>query len=145
MSNFRLRTPVHGLNGAGGQEKIYTPALYDIYIYIKREREWDWRHSLLSTWLVYIYIYIYIYTNYVENNWHFLSTYFLVDPFIMPYSFYRIRWVLIDVFSIILYIPSALCPTLGHHQGRNNYKIDATFVFACKKNVCTVGVSIVYF
>ena len=34
---------------------------------------------------IYIYIYIYIYTNFVECNRHFLSTYFLVDPFIFIY------------------------------------------------------------
>ena len=32
-----------------------------------------------------MYIYIYINTNFVENNKHFLSIYFLVDPFILPY------------------------------------------------------------
>ena len=41
-----------------------------------------------------VYIYIYIYTNFVEYNRHFLSTYFLVDPFILPYWFYCIRRVL---------------------------------------------------
>ena len=38
-----------------------------------------------------IYIYIYINTNFVEHNRHFLSTYFLVDPFVLLYCFYRIR------------------------------------------------------
>ena len=37
---------------------------------------------------------------------------------------------MIDVFSIIVYIPSTFCPTLGHHQGRIYYKSDVTFVFA---------------
>ena len=55
---------------------------------------------------VYTYIIIYINTNFVEHNRHFLSTYFLVDPFISPYCFYRIRQELIDVFSIIVYIPN---------------------------------------
>ena len=40
---------------------------------------------------IYIYIYIYIYTNFVEYNRYFLCTYFLVDPFILPYWFYSIR------------------------------------------------------
>ena len=79
---------------------------------------------------IHIYIYKYIYTNFVEHNRHFLSTYFLLDPFVLPYCFYRIRRELIDVFSIIVYIPSTLCPTLGHHQGRIYYKRDVTFVFA---------------
>ena len=85
----------------------------------------------------YIYIYIYIYwqhffinTNFVEHNRHFLSTYFLVDRFILPYWFYNIRRELIDIFSIIVYIPSTFSPTLGHHQGRIYYKSEVTFVFA---------------
>ena len=81
---------------------------------------------------VYIYIYIYIrtHTNFVEHNKHFLSTYFLLDPFILPYCFYRIQRELIDVFSIIVYIPSTFCLTSGDHQGRIYYKSDVTFVFA---------------
>ena len=46
---------------------------------------------------------------------------FLVDPFILPYCFHRIRRELIDVFSIIVYIQSTFCPTLDHHQGRIYY------------------------
>ena len=69
-----------------------------------------------------IYVYIYIYTNFVEHNRHFLSTYFLVDPFILTYCFYRIRRELIHAFSIIVYIPSTFCPTLCHYQGRVYYK-----------------------
>ena len=72
----------------------------------------------------------FINTNLVELNRHFLSTYFLLDPFVLPYCFYRIWRELIDVFSIIVYIPSTFCPTLGHHQGRIYYKRDVTFVFA---------------
>ena len=37
---------------------------------------------------MYIYIYwqhFFINTNFVEYNRHFLPTYFLVDPFILPY------------------------------------------------------------
>ena len=85
-----------------------------------------------------IYIYIYIYmcvcvcvcvcANFVEHNRHFLSTYFLLYPFVFPYCFYRIWRELIYVFFI--YIPSTFCPTLGHHQGRIYYKSDVTFVFA---------------
>ena len=94
-----------------------------------------------------IYIYIYIYTNFVEHNRQFLFTYFLVDPFILPYCFYRIRWELIGVFSMIVYIPSTFCSTLGHHQGRIYYKSDVTFAFALQlcKSVCTIGVYSVCF
>ena len=67
-------------------------------------------------------IYI-IYTNFVEHNRHFLLTYFLVHPFILPYCFYHMRWELIDVFSIIVYIPSTFCPTLSHHQGGSITKV----------------------
>ena len=83
-----------------------------------------------------VYIYIYIYTNFVEYNRHFLSTYFLVDPFILPYWFYYIRREFIHVFSIIVYFPSTFPPTLGHHHWRIYYKSDVTFVctlLLCKK------------
>ena len=84
----------------------------------------------------------FINTNFIKHNRHFLCTYFLVDPFVLPYCFYHIQWELIDVFSIIVYIPSTFCPTLGHHQGRIYYKSDVTFVFALLlcKGVFTVGV-----
>ena len=93
----------------------------------------EWLFNAKSSIYIYIYIYthththIYIYTNFVEHNRHFLSTYFLVDPFISPYWFYSIRQELIDVFSIIVYIPSTFCLTLGHHQGRIYYKSDINF------------------
>ena len=77
-----------------------------------------------------IYIYIYIYTNFIKHNRHFMSTYFLLDPFEFPYYFYRIRGKLIYVLSTVVCIPSTFCPTLGHHQGRIYYKSDVTFVLA---------------
>ena len=57
-----------------------------------------------------------------------MSTYFLLDPFEFPYYFYRIRWELIYVLSIVVCIPSTFCLTLGYHQGRIYYKRDVTFV-----------------
>ena len=78
----------------------------------------------------YIYIYIYIYTNYIEHNRYPLSTHFLLDPFVLPYCFYRIRRELIYVLCIVVCIPTTVCPTFGHHQGSINYKSDVTFVFA---------------
>ena len=110
---------------------------------------------------IYIYIYIYIWgcickfwqhffinTNFVEYNRHFLSTYFLVDPSILPYWFYSIRRELIGIFSIIVYFSSTFCPTLGHHQGRIYYKSDVTFLctlLICKKSFWAVAVCSVYF
>ena len=35
-----------------------------------------------------------------------MSTYFLLDPFVFPYYFYRIRGELIYVLSIVVCIPS---------------------------------------
>ena len=62
-----------------------------------------------------IYIYIYIYTNFLKHNRHFMSTYFLLDPFEFPYYFYRIRGgELIYVWSIVVCIPSTFCPTLAN-------------------------------
>ena len=52
------------------------------------------------------------------NIRHFMSIYFLQDPFEFPYYFYRIRGELIYVLSIVVCIPSTFCPTLDHHQGR---------------------------
>ena len=60
--------------------------------------------------LIYIYIYIYIYirqhffvnANFIKHNWHFMPTYFLLDPFEFPYYFYRIRGELINVLSTTL-------------------------------------------
>ena len=80
---------------------------------------------------LYIYMqHFFINTNFIEHNRHFLSTYFLLDPFVFPYCFYRIRRELIYVLSIVIYIPCTFCPALGHHQGRIYFKSDVTFVFA---------------
>ena len=91
----------------------------------------------------------FINTYFVEHKRHFLSTYFLVDSFTLPYSFYNIRRELVEVSSIIIYFPSTFCSTLGHHQGRINNKSDVTLVctlLLCKKkSVCTVAVCSVYF
>ena len=38
-----------------------------------------------------------IYANFIKHNRHFMSTYFLLDPFEFPYYFYRIRGELIFV------------------------------------------------
>ena len=62
--------------------------------------------SHIHVWLYYIYIYnifeIYVFrqhffvnANFIKHNRHFLSTYFLLDPFELPYYFYRIRGELI--------------------------------------------------
>ena len=77
-----------------------------------------------------MYIYIYIYIYFIKHNRHFMSTYFLLDPFEFPYYFYCILGELIYVLSIVACIPSTFCPTLGHHQGRIYYKSDVTFLLA---------------
>ena len=106
--------------------------LYKILIKLK-----SFLHSTIYRY-TYIYIYIYIYilaaflvdTNFIKHNRHFMSTYFLLDPFEFPYYFYCIWGALIYVLSIVVCIPSTFCPTLGHHQGRIYYKSDVTFVLA---------------
>ena len=78
-----------------------------------------------------IYIYwqhFFIHTYLIEHNRHFLSTYFFVNPFELPYWSYDIRWELVDNPSIISYFPSTFCPTLDDHQGRMYYKSDVIFV-----------------
>ena len=59
--------------------------------------------------------------NFIKHNRHFMSTYFLLDPFEFLYYFYGIRGELIYVLSIVVCIPSTFCLTLGHHQGRIYY------------------------
>ena len=54
---------------------------------------------------------IYIYANFIKHNRHFMSTYFLLDPFEFPYYFYRIRGELIYVLSIVVCILSTFCLT----------------------------------
>ena len=61
--------------------------------------------------------------NFIKHNRHFMSTYFLLDPFEFPYYFYHIRGELIYVFSIVVCIPTTFCPNLGHHQGRIYYTV----------------------
>ena len=84
--------------------------------------------SMVVSWpqvYIYIYIYIYIYVcifrqhffvnaNFIKHNRHFMSTYFLLDPFEFPYYFYCILGELIYVLSIVACIPSTFCPTLHH-------------------------------
>ena len=95
----------------------------------------------LTLYLQYIYIYIYIYISFNIID-IFCQHIFLLIHTYCCIAFYRIRRELIDVFSIIVYIPSTFCPTLGHHQGRIYYKSDETFVFALLqyKSVFIVGV-----
>ena len=64
----------------------------------------------------------------IKHYRHFLSTYFFVNLFDLPYLSYDIWWELVDKSSIISYFPSTFCSTLGHHQGRMYYKSDVTFV-----------------
>ena len=85
---------------------------------------------------VYTYI-LNIFANFIKHNRHFMSTYFLLDPFEFPYYFYCILGELIYVLSIVACIPSTFCPTLGHHQGRIYYKSDVTFVLAYYNCVTT--------
>ena len=80
------------------------------------------------SWCLILRQHLFINTNFVVYNRYFLSTYFLVDPFILPYWFYSIRrgidWY---IFHNCLY-PEYFLPDLGHHQGRMYYKCDITFV-----------------
>ena len=54
---------------------------------------------------IYIYIYwqhFFVNTDFIKHNRHFMSTYFLLDPFEFPYYFYRIWGELIYVLSIVV-------------------------------------------
>ena len=85
---------------------------------------------------------IYIYISLIEYR-YFLSTYFFVNPFELPYWSYDIRQELVDKPSIISHFPSTFCPTLGHYLGRMYYKSDVTFV--CTLLLCIVVLCSVYF
>ena len=85
---------------------IYVYIVIYIYIYI---------YIYIHTY-TYIYIYIGLYicifrqhffvnANFIKHNRHFMSTYFLLDPFEFPYYFYRIWGKLIYVLSIVVCIP----------------------------------------
>ena len=50
--------------------------------------------------------------NFIKHNRHFMSTYFLLDPFEFPYNFYCILGELIYVLSIVACIPSTFCTPL---------------------------------
>ena len=75
-------------------------------------------------------------TNFIKHNRHYMSTYFLLDPFEFPITFIVFGgWELIYALSIVLCIPSTFCPTLGHHQGRIYYKRNVSFVLAYNYSV----------
>ena len=111
------------------------------------------KQSVCGWQYIYIYIYMHILAAFLhwyifEHNRHFLSAYFFVNPFELPYWSFDIRRELVDKSSIINYFPSTFCLTLGHHQGRMYYKSDVTFVCTLllrKKSVCTVILCSVYF
>ena len=73
-----------------------------------RERVRDISAGGTTWWYIYTYIYwqhFFINTNFVEHNRLFLSTYFLDDPFILQYWFFSILRELIEIFSMIVYLP----------------------------------------
>ena len=133
---------------------IYIYIYGEIYAYVwvdkrfqrKTFGDWGFYRELSVTVHTHTHTHIYVQISF-EHNRHFLSTYFLLDPFVLPYCFHCIRRELIDVFPIIVYIQSTFCPTLGHHQGRIYYKSDVTFVFAILlcKSIFTVRVYSVCF
>ena len=84
----------------------------------------------VCVWVCVIWQHFFVNINFIKHNRHFMSTYFLLDPFEFPYYFYRIWGELIFVLSIVVRIPRTFGPTLGHHQGMIYYKSDATFVLA---------------
>ena len=114
-------------------QELIVVIVYYFQIWIKKNTTLLLVGLLAVTWVPHILrhpIYIYIYANFIKLNRHFMSTYFLLDPFEFPYYFYRIREESIYVLSIVVCISSTFCPTLGHHQGRIYYKSDVTFVLA---------------
>ena len=142
-----------------------------IYIYIYKSNVLTWEASRLYRWQKcpmiknvapkicslqeYVYIYIYwqhfsINTYFIEHNKHFLSTYFFVNPYKLPYWSYDIRRELVDKSSIISYFPSTSCTTLSHHLGRMYYKSDVTFSCTLQhhyhnQSVSSAGIPLTFF
>ena len=89
---------------------IYAHKLY-IYIYIYIVCVFLCVYILSHTFYIYIYICIFrqhffVNANFIKHNRHFMSTYFLLDPFEFLYYFYCILGELIYVLSIVACIPS---------------------------------------
>ena len=63
-----------------------------------------------------------------------MTTYFLLDPFELPYYFYRIRGGgMIYVLSIVVCIPSTFCPTWAIIRGGSITKVmNLKFLFIIK-------------
>ena len=71
--------------------------------------------------VLYIYIYIYIYANFIKHNRHFMSTYFLLDPFEFPYYFYPIEckcsiYTLYNKIREFERIQKKICRLAPHHE-----------------------------
>ena len=88
---------------------IYIFVCVCIYIYIYRDV-----YIYICIYIyVYIYrcmyIYIYIDANFIKHNRHFMSKYFLLDPFEFPYYFSRLsEWMLFLQSVICLFTRSRL-------------------------------------
>ena len=63
-----------------------------------------------------IYVFCLLNQIYVKSNICFLSTYFCIHPFKLPYRCYDIQPELANKTSIINLFPSTFCPIFGHHQ-----------------------------
>ena len=79
--------------------------------------------------LVFFYLYIFSCTNFIKHNRHLLSTYFLLDPFVFPYCFYRIQWELIYVLSTVICIPLVFLPDFGPLSGEDLLQKWCNFCF----------------
>ena len=135
------------------REKSSSLPYASVFLLVKREPSvaLDYSRQLYYFNYIYIDIYvcvcIYIYI-YIQISFNIIDIFCLhIFLFIRSYCRIAIRQELMDVFSIIVYIPRTFYLTLGHHQGRIYYKSDVTFVFALLlcKSVFTVGMYSVYF
>ena len=163
VSDVILWTPTYGQAKAGWPARTYIQQLCedtgcnpeDLLEAMNNREKWremvrDIHAGGTTRWLWW-YIYwqhFFVNTNFVEYNRYFLSTYILVDPFILLLWSYSIQCELIDISFIIVYFLSTFCLTLGHHQGRMYYKSDVTFVctlLLSKKSIWAVAVCSIYF
>ena len=130
-----------------GPEKKYLISGFGLF-YIHTEKIY-----LISGFILYLgfllsrlhCIYKYIY--FIKHNRHFMSTYFLLDPFEFPYYFYCILGELIYVLSIVACIPSTR-DTCNYGQYINQFPQNTIKVIReferIQKKICRHKMSIMF-
>ena len=75
------------------QERIYYTSVFQSAVIFMSCRIMEFKICIF-------WQHFFVNTNFIKHNRHFMSTYFLLDPFEFPYYFYRIRGELIYVSAL---------------------------------------------